>query len=90
MGYQMGYLSHYYHNPADTVYTLIRALPHLPTPLRQQTRSYIQQEFEDYPPYAVAHIGWQEGAPREAYVTLPEVEARMATYEPAYGVFGKT
>jgi hypothetical protein len=87
MAYDMGYLSHYFHNPADTLYTLIRALPHLPPQLQQQTRAYLQLEFDDYPPYAVAHIGWAEGAPREDYVTLPEVEARMAAYGPAYGIW---
>jgi hypothetical protein len=87
MGYELGYLSHYFHNPAETLYTLIRALPYLPPQLQQQTREYLQREFEDYPPYSVAHIGWQEGAPREAYITLPEVEARMTTYGQADGIW---
>jgi outer membrane protein assembly factor BamB len=87
MGHEMGYLVHYFHNPAETLYTLIRALPHLPPELQQQTREYLQREFVEYPPYKVAHIGWQEGAPREDYVTLPEVETRMAAYGPANGIW---
>jgi outer membrane protein assembly factor BamB len=76
------YLSHYFHNPIDTIYTLITALPHLPADLRQQTRTYIQQEYSSYPPYQIAHIGWQDGAPREVYDTLPEVQANMAGFGP--------
>jgi len=79
------YLSHYFHNPIDTIYTLIRALPFLPPDLRQQARAYIQQEYIAYPPDEIVHIGWQEGAPREAYDTLPEVQAQMDGFLPIGG-----
>jgi outer membrane protein assembly factor BamB len=76
------HLSHYYHNPIDTIYTLIRALPHLPSDLQQQARAYIQQEYSSYPPYQLAHIGWRDGASREVYDTLPEVQAKMDSFGP--------
>jgi hypothetical protein len=87
MGSELGYLSHYFHNPSETLYTLIWALPYLPAELQQQTREYLRQEYRDYPAYTIAHIGWQEGTPREDYITLPEVEARMASYGPSTWVF---
>jgi outer membrane protein assembly factor BamB len=80
-----GYLSHYFHNPADTIYTLLLALPHLPSHLQTETRVYLQQEFNDYPPHEVAHVGWRDGAKREAYDTLPDVQAKMDGFGPRYG-----
>jgi outer membrane protein assembly factor BamB len=76
------YLSHYFHNPIDTIYILIQALPYLPLDLQQETRTYIQQEFNSYPPYQITHVGWQDGAPREAYDILPEVQLKMDSFAP--------
>jgi outer membrane protein assembly factor BamB len=76
------YLAHYFHNPIDTIYTLILALPHLPPDLVGPARAYIQQEYSSYPPYQIAHIGWRDGAPREVYDTLPEVQAKMDNFGP--------
>ncbi len=58
----------YWHNPSDTLYTLTRALPYLSASLQQQTRTYLQTEFANYPPYQIADIGWKNGAAREPYV----------------------
>lgn len=68
----------YFHSPADTLYTLLRALPHLPPEVAQSTRAYLQAEYAAYPPLSVNHVGWKVGANRQAYDVPPEVEADMA------------
>jgi hypothetical protein len=60
-------LMHYWHNPADTIYVLLRALPHLPFSMQADVKSYIQSEFDKYPPYAYKHIGFTDGSQREAF-----------------------
>ncbi len=67
-------LLEYWHNPGDTIITLLQSLPFLPTDLQQQTRNYIQTEFSNFPPYLYNHIGWKDGAPRETFILPPEVE----------------
>lgn len=76
------YLNDYFHNPTDTLYTLLRALPHLSDfpQLQQRTRAYLQQEFAAYPPYDIAHIGWSDGAAREVFDLPPEVEIQLADF----------
>jgi len=61
---------------------LIRALPHLPADLREQTRAYIRTEFEAYPLHRFAHIGWRDGAPREIFDLPPEAMAKLAAFGP--------
>ena len=68
----------YFRNPADTLYTLIRALPYLPSDLAQQTRTYIQTEYAAYPPLNITHIGWKNGANRQAFSLPPELESDAA------------
>ncbi|MHB1295243.1 MAG: outer membrane protein assembly factor BamB family protein [Anaerolineae bacterium] len=80
------YLTQYFHNPAETFYTLIRALPYLSADLRAQTRRYLQQEYADYG--EVAHIGWQQGASREGDTVPPEVQERMAAFAPQMDIYG--
>lgn len=72
----------YWHNPSDTIYTLIRALPYLSEPLHSHTKSYLQNEFITFPPNVYEHIGWRDGAPREAFDLPPEVESDRLTYGP--------
>jgi hypothetical protein len=72
----------YWHYPGDTIYTLIRALPHLPVELQQETLTYIQSEFNQFPPYEFNHIGWKDGSPREIFDVPPEVEDVQASYGP--------
>ena len=67
------WLVDYWHNPADTIYTLVRALPWLPSGIQDQVRLYLRNEFERYPAYKTAHIGWQEGANRAGFDIPPEV-----------------
>lgn len=72
----------YWHQPAETILTLLQALPHLPDNMQDSVRAYIQHEFNEYPPYEVNHIGWSQGAAREAFDTPPEVETVLAGYSP--------
>ena len=62
-------LDDYWHNPAETVYTLALAIPHLPAQLRAEAKEYLRSEFERFPPTEFVHIG-PEGARRE-YAELP-------------------
>lgn len=72
----------YWHSPADTIYTLLRALPYLPADLQSRTRTYLQQEFNTYPLYEYEHIGWRDGAPREVFISPPEFESARANAGP--------
>ncbi|HEX9117423.1 MAG TPA: hypothetical protein VGA61_15245, partial [Anaerolineae bacterium] len=70
----------YFHEPGATLYTLLRAMPHLPATLQSQVRTYLQSEFAAYPPYQYSHIGWKVGAPREPYILPPEVESDRTNF----------
>ena len=61
----------YWHNPAETIYTLLRALPHVPKAMRGPLKEYIQREWKEYPPYEYTSTGWK-GAPREIFPIPPE------------------
>jgi hypothetical protein len=75
-------LADYWHYPGDTILTLIRALPHLPPDLQGPAKSYIQSEFNAYPPYLYNHIGWKDGAGREAFDLPPETIVDLINYSP--------
>ena len=75
-------LVHYWHQPGETIYTLIEALPHLSPALRTEVRDYVRSEFTSYPPYQYNHIGWRDGASREAFEIPPEVASSMADHSP--------
>ncbi|MBN1657091.1 MAG: PQQ-binding-like beta-propeller repeat protein [Anaerolineae bacterium] len=70
----------YWHHPSDTLYALLRCLPYLPPSQQEQVRTYLRQEYADYPPYSYVHIGWADGAPREAQLLPPEVDADLANH----------
>jgi hypothetical protein len=70
----------YWHNPAETIYTLLRTLPYLPDDLRQEAKAYLQSEFDAYPPYQYNHIGWQDGAPREIFDLPEDMVPEFANY----------
>jgi hypothetical protein len=76
-------LADYWHSPSDTLYTLIRALPHLPGDLQQSTKSYLQNEFAVYAPYNVVHVGWRDGTNRDDFLLPPEVEADLVNHPPS-------
>jgi hypothetical protein len=72
----------YFSDPADTIITLLRALPYLSPELQSRTRDYIKSEFSKYPPYKYTHIGWKEGAPREAFSLPPDIETERLKFGP--------
>jgi hypothetical protein len=70
----------YWHNPAETIYTLLRALPHVPAAMRGPLKEYIQREWKEYPPYEYTSTGWK-GAPREIFPIPPEMQSYYAGEE---------
>lgn len=74
-------LADYFKNPGETLYTLSIAYPHLSPSLQQQTRAYLQREFQDYfDPVMYVSIGWAEGAAREWMPLPPEVQADLGAF----------
>jgi len=74
------HLAEYFHNPGDTVTTLLSALPYLPPPLQTQVKSYVKNNYGPGSAYdftRIAHIGWKNGAQREIFVDTPERAALM-------------
>lgn len=47
----------YWHNPADLVYTLSIAIPHLPAEMQGAAKTYLENEFNSFPPYTYVHTG---------------------------------
>jgi hypothetical protein len=78
----------YFHHPAETIVTLLQALPHLPLSMRPQVQAYLRSEFNAYPPYQYDHIGWQTGAAREAFKLPPEAQASRINFPPQEGISG--
>jgi hypothetical protein len=78
----------YFHHPAETILTLVQALPHLPASMRPQVRAHLQAEFAAYAPHQYNHIGWQEGAAREAFRLPPEVAEALVGLPPEAGTNG--
>lgn len=74
------HLLHYWHNPAETLLTLTRALPHLPAALQNDVRQYLQKEYASFPPYKYSHIGFKDGAPREPF-DYPPSTARIFEHD---------
>ncbi len=68
----------YWHDPSDSIYTLLRALPHLPAGMQPGALSYLQSEFTNYSPYNYVHIGWAQGAAREAFDLPPEIQSALS------------
>lgn len=72
----------YFRNPADTIYTLLRALPLLPADMQPKVADYVRREFAAYPPYKIAHIGYRDGTARERFDLPPEAQAGLADFAP--------
>lgn len=72
----------YWHQPAETIYTLLLALPLLPADMQTAVRTYISDELAAYPPYEINHVGWRDGAARETFALPPEVEANLNNHPP--------
>ena len=65
-------LADYWHQSADTIQTLLMALPYLPDDMKNDILNYVTNEYQQYPPYKYNHIGWRDGAPRESFIMPPE------------------
>ena len=72
----------YWHSSADTIVTLLNALPYLPPAMQPAVKTYLQSEFANNPPYADNHVGWRDGAARELFDLPPEVAADIINFGP--------
>jgi outer membrane protein assembly factor BamB len=75
------HLGEYFHNPGDTVITLLSALPHLSPPMQIQVKNYVKDNYGPGAAYdftQIAHIGWKNGAQREIFTDTPERAALMS------------
>jgi hypothetical protein len=71
--------NNYFRVPADTLYSLSVAYPHLSSGLQSQVRTYLAAYWQRYfASQLVKVIGWNFGTQREAMVYPPEVAGRMA------------
>jgi outer membrane protein assembly factor BamB len=74
------YMAHYFHNPADTMTTLLAALPYLTSATQTKVRTFLQSEYNNYNPCDYSHIGWNSGYAREVYDMLPEVSSHITNF----------
>ncbi|MDZ7262850.1 MAG: hypothetical protein ONB05_12195, partial [candidate division KSB1 bacterium] len=75
------HLAEYFHNPGDTVTTLLSALPYLSPSLQTRVKSYVKNNYGPGAAYdftRIAHIGWKNGAQREIFTDTPERAALMS------------
>lgn len=87
----LGEIFDYFQNPADTVYTLLLAYPHLSPTLQQQVKTHLQDYYgpgKTYDFTTIVHTGWGTGASRELNVIPAEVQDRWgdpytSPYNPA-------
>lgn len=68
------HIGEYFHNPADTLYTLSIALPYLSPEMQDKVKVYMQQEQNNYPVQSIAYIGWHDGKSRETFIDAPEMK----------------
>lgn len=79
-----GKIFDYFQHPADTVYTLLLAYPHLSTSTQQQVKTYLQNYYgpgKTYDFTQYAHVGWATGATREHLIIPEDI---WATWYPPY------
>jgi outer membrane protein assembly factor BamB len=75
----LGEIFDYFQNPADSVYTLLLAYPHLSLSTQQQVKTYLQTNYGPGAKYdftKVVHVGWGTGAAREHFDIPPDVSTR--------------
>ena len=63
----------YFHDPSDTIYTLIQALPFLSTSLQTDTKSYLNYFYNQFMAPGYVHVGWKDGLHREPFDIPSEV-----------------
>jgi hypothetical protein len=76
-------LNNYFENPAENLWALLRAVPHVPEDLRKPLRTFIQKEYAAYAPATLASIGWRDGASRDWFLYPPEVEEACKSLGPS-------
>lgn len=77
-----GEIFDYFQSPADTVYSLLLAYPHLTSTTQQQVRTYLATHYGPGATYdltSIVHIGWGTGTPREVLDLPPEVQSQWLT-----------
>ena len=83
------YISDYFNNPGDTLYTLSLAYPHLSLNLQSRLKTFLQQEYQTYfQTNAYASVGWATGIAREDMNFPPDISPDFATFGPGYGTSG--
>lgn len=76
--YCIGSEMEYWQNSSMTIYTLLRALPHLPASMQPNVKQYIQNEYNTYKPYEIWNEGFS-GTPREYYSAPPDAQQKLNT-----------
>jgi hypothetical protein len=71
--------NYYFSSPGDTIYALVRALPHVSATLQGPLRAYIRAEMDAYPIDTYAYVGHRDGSPRQAAAVPPDYEPRFRT-----------
>jgi hypothetical protein len=74
--HEFGEIFDYFQNPADTIYSLLIAYPHLSSGTQQEVKTYLQNHYGPGAKYdftKIVHVGWGTGAPREAFVIPPDI-----------------
>jgi hypothetical protein len=72
---EYGEIFDYFQSPADTVATLLSALPHLPPAAQESVKTYVQTLYGPGAAYdftEIVHMGYGGGAQREAFITPPD------------------
>lgn len=72
---EFGEIFDYFQNPADTVYTLLLAYPHLSPAIQLQVKTYLQTNYGPGAKYdftQIVNVGWGTGAAREVFEIPPE------------------
>ena len=70
-------MADYFHDPSETIHTLMLALPHVSSDIEPRLRDYIRQEMAEYPPHQYEHVGFSRGAKRERYPTPPDLASTL-------------
>jgi hypothetical protein len=73
----------YWHDPTDSLITLMGTLPYLTTDQQNRVKAYLRSEFQNFPPYDYVHIGWKDGASRDWADLPPEMDLRRLTIPPS-------
>jgi outer membrane protein assembly factor BamB len=82
--YSFGPVFEYFRNPADTVMTLLQALPYLRSGLQEQVKNYVQNNYgpgRTYDLTRYSHLGYGGGSNRE-YGLVPNDEVPLTPEMP--------